>query len=454
MDIKGLVQKQNEYFRTGETRTTAFRLAQLKKLYNAVKENEAEIAQAMKMDMNKAPSEVYMTETGLVLEELRYHMKNISRWNKRKRVSTPLAQFAAKSFTAPEPYGTALIMSPWNYPIQLCLEPLIGAISAGCTAIVKPSAYAENSSKIIGKILGETFDEKYIAVVQGGRSENSQLLEQAFDYIFFTGSPAVGHMVMESAAKHLTPITLELGGKSPVIVDASANIKLAARRIAFGKVLNGGQTCVEPDYLLIQKTVKDKFVEEFRNALHEFFPDGDMSDMNVIINEKHYQRVKRLLDSGTAVVGGNYDDSRRFIAPTLLDDVEIDSPVMQEEIFGPILPMIPFDKVEECVDYIADNPKPLALYLFTNQKEVEDKILNSCSFGGGCINDTIIHLATSKMGFGGVGASGMGDYHGKKSFDTFTHYRSIVKKANWLDLPVRYRPYSIARDKLLRLFLH
>lgn len=454
MEINQLVKLQKEYFRTGETRSTGFRVAQLKKLYAAVKANEAEIARAMKLDMNKAPEEVYMTETGLVLDELRYHIKHLPKWNKRKYVSTPLAQFAARSFVSPEPYGTALIMSPWNYPILLCLEPLIGAISAGCTAIVKPSAYAEHSSNVIGKIIEETFDAQYIAVVQGGRQANSQLLEQAFDYIFFTGSPVVGQLVMESAAKHLTPMTLELGGKSPVIVTADADIRLAAKRIAFGKVLNGGQTCVAPDYLLIHSQVKEQFVTAFQEALNEFFPGGETQDMNVIINEKHYQRVKGLMDSGTVVAGGETDDQRRFIAPTLLDEVSFTSPIMQEEIFGPILPMITVDELDQCIDYIVSRPKPLALYLFTNNREVEERVLNACSFGGGCINDTMIHLATSKMGFGGVGASGMGEYHGKKSFDTFTHYRSIVKKANWIDLPVRYRPYSEAREKLMKIFLH
>jgi aldehyde dehydrogenase (NAD+) len=425
----------------------------LRKLQSAIRSNENLFCEAMKKDMNKCPSEVYMTEIGMVLEELSFHIRHLSSWLRDKKVHTPIAQFPAKSFISPEPYGVALIMSPWNYPIQLCLLPLIGAISAGCTAVVKPSAYAPATSHEIAHVLGRIFSEEYIAVVEGGRDKNTALLEERFDYIFFTGSPEVGRLVMESAAKHLTPITLELGGKSPVIVDKTANLKVAARRIAFGKVLNAGQTCVEPDYLFIHRDVKDEFIKHYKSALQEFFPDGTMTDMNTIINEKHFERVVGLLGSGKIVLGGKTDQEKRFVEPTLLDEVSIDSPIMQQEIFGPILPMISFTQIQECTDYIIKNPKPLALYLFTNDSSVENYVLSKCSFGGGCINDTIIHLATSHMGFGGVGGSGMGNYHGKGSFDTFTHYRSIVKKATWLDIPIRYRPYSKIKDKLLRIFL-
>ncbi len=453
MIFHSLVEKQRNYFCEGNTKGFEFRLAMLLKLQTAIKTNESVLNDAMKIDMNKCPAEVYMTEIGMVLEELSFHIRYLHRWMVNKRVPTPIAQFPAKSFISPEPYGTALIMSPWNYPIQLCLLPLIGAISAGCTAVVKPSAYAPATSKAIAQILRKMFPEEYIAVVEGGREQNAALLEERFDYIFFTGSPAVGRLVMESAAKHLTPITLELGGKSPVIVDKTANLKVAARRIAFGKVLNAGQTCVEPDYLFIHRDVKDEFIKWYQSALQEFFPDGNMEDMNTIINDKHFKRVAGLLDSGRTVIGGKTDEKRRFIEPTLIDEVSVDSPIMQEEIFGPVLPMISFTHIHECTDYIANNPKPLALYLFTEDSYVERHVLDTCSFGGGCINDTIIHLANSHMGFGGVGGSGMGSYHGKRSFDTFTHYRSIVKKATWLDIPIRYRPYSKTKDKLLRIFL-
>lgn len=319
---------------------------------------------------------------------------------------------------------------------------------------MKPSAYAPATSRALAQIITDTFDEEYIAVVEGGRKENAALLEQKFDYIFFTGSVTVGHVVMEAAARHLTPMTLELGGKSPVIIDKSANIKVAARRVLFGKTLNAGQTCVEPDYLMIHEEVKDVFIQEYKAAMKEFFPTGDYSDLNVIISEKHFQRVSGLLKSGEIIIGGRTDPERRFIEPTLLDHVAIDSPIMQEEIFGPILPMLTFTVIDECVDYIRSGEKPLALYLFTTDRQQEKYVLDHCSFGGGCINDTIIHLATSHMGFGGVGSSGMGSYHGKLSFDTFTHYRSMVEKANWLDLTIRYRPYQIWKTKLLHIFLH
>lgn len=453
MNFHSLVEKQRIYFEQGNTRKLEFRISMLRKLQNGIKSNESLFNEAMKNDMNKCPTEVYMTEIGMVLEELSFHIRHLNRWLRNKKVRTPIAQFPAKSFISPEPYGVALIMSPWNYPIQLCLLPLIGAISAGCTAVVKPSAYAPATSRAIAHVLKTIFSEEYIAVVEGGREQNTALLEERFDYIFFTGSPEVGRLVMESAAKHLTPITLELGGKSPVIVDNTANLKIAARRIAFGKVLNAGQTCVEPDYLFIHRDVKDNFINYYKSALQEFFPDGTMTDMNTIINEKHFERVVGLLESGKVVLGGKTNREKKFVEPTLLDDVSLDSPVMKQEIFGPILPMILFSHIHECTDYILKNPKPLALYLFTNDSSVEKHVLNKCSFGGGCINDTIIHLANSHMGFGGVGDSGMGSYHGKGSFDTFTHYRSIVKKATWLDIPIRYRPYSKMKDKLLRIFL-
>lgn len=454
MDFDELVGKQRTYFRSGATRSRTFRLSMLRNLQAAIKNNEELINTAMRQDLNKCADEVYMTETGLVLDELNYHIRHVAGWMKERTVRTPLVQFPSRSFVSPEPYGVTLVMSPWNYPVQLCLDPLIGAISAGCTAVVKPSAYTPATSAALARILGGAFPPEYIAVVEGGREQNAALLEQEFDYIFFTGSPSVGRLVMEKAAKHLTPVTLELGGKSPVIVDGTADIPVAARRIAFGKVLNAGQTCVEPDYLFIHESVKDRFIAEYKKVLGEFFPGGDMSTMNVIVNGKHFDRVKALLGSGTVVAGGQTDETRRFIAPTLLDNVSPDSPIMQEEIFGPILPMITYTDVEMCIRYIVGHPRPLALYLFTSDRRTEKRVLETCSFGGGCINDTIIHIATSEMPFGGVGASGMGSYHGKKSFDTFTHYRSIVKKATWFDLPVRYRPYTSLKRRLLRLFLN
>ena len=352
MDIQELVRAQRAYFLSGATRPYAFRMERLKKLQRALQTNEKLLEQAMYQDFRKAPMEVYMCETGMVLEEVRFHLKHLKGWMRERAVPTPLAQFHAKSFVSPEPYGVALIISPWNYPVQLCLSPLVGAISGGNCAIVKPSAYAPATSAAIAKLIAETFDPRYIAAVEGGRAENSALLSQRFDTIFFTGSVAVGKVVMEAAAKNLTPVTLELGGKSPVIVDKTADVKLAARRIAFGKVLNAGQTCVEPDYLLIEKSVKPAFIEAYRQALHEFFPDGSMDEMPVIVSEKHFARVTALLEGQTAVVGGEFDEKTRFVAPTLLDGVSPDSPVMQEEIFGPILPMLEFSRLDEAIDFI------------------------------------------------------------------------------------------------------
>lgn len=445
-----LIARQREYFESGATRPLPFRMEALRRLQKALRDNEDLIDSAMRADLNKSPFETYMTETGMVLGEIRFHLKYLHRWVRTKAVRTPITQFHAKSFIVPEPRGVTLIMSPWNYPLQLCLVPLVGAISAGCCAVVKPSAYAPAVSGAIAKILGSIFPPEYIAVVEGGREQNSALLEEAFDYIFFTGSVEVGKTVMEAAAKHLTPVTLELGGKSPAIVDETANLKLAARRIAFGKVLNAGQTCVEPDYLLIHESAKERFLEEYEKTLGEFFPDGDMSELPTIISEKHFQRVSRLLKDGKAVIGGGFDEFRRFIEPTVLTDVAPDSPIMQEEIFGPILPLLTYASLDECIRFIRSRPKPLALYLFTESKSAEKKILDTCSFGGGCVNDTIIHLANPRMGFGGVGHSGMGSYHGKLSFDTFTHYRSVVRKSTWIDLPMRYHPYTEKKFSMVR----
>lgn len=448
--VSAILASQREFFASGGTRTYEFRRAMLGKLAGAVRENESALAEALAEDLHKHPTESYMCETGFVLDEIRFHLRHLRGWMRERRRATPLAQFPSRSFVSPEPYGVALIMSPWNYPVQLCLEPLIGAISAGNCAVLKPSAYAPATSRALARLIGEAFPREYIAVVEGGRAENAALLEQRFDYIFFTGSVAVGKTVMAAAAKNLTPVTLELGGKSPVIVDHTADLKLAARRIMFGKVVNAGQTCVAPDYALVERGVRDALVEEMRAALAEFFPGGDYSGMARIISDKHYARAKALLEGQTAAIGGGTDDALRFIEPTVLIDAAPDSPVMREEIFAPILPVLAWDSLDEAIDFVRRREKPLALYLFTADKRTERRVLDACSFGGGCINDTIIHLATPRMGFGGVGASGMGQYHGKKSFDTFSHERSIVKKAQWLDLPVRYLPYTKQKDAIIR----
>ena len=453
MDIHEIVESEKHFFRTGVTRGVDFRIDMLKKFRKAIIENDELISAALKADLNKQPFESYMCETGLLLEEINFHIKRLKKWSKIRRVKSGIGQLPGKSYVCPEPYGVVLIMAPWNYPVQLCLMPLVGAISAGNCAVVKPSAYAPESSRVISKLIESAFPTGFVTAVEGGRDANKALLDEPFDYIFFTGSVAVGKTVMEAAAKRLTPVTLELGGKSPIIVDETANLPLAARRIAFGKVLNAGQTCVAPDYLMIEKSVEAPFIEEYKKALASFFPDGDMSGMVRIINDKHFERVCNILDnSGNVVIGGARDAETRFIEPAVLTDVPIDSPAMQQEIFGPVLPVLPYEKLDDCIDFIRSRPKPLALYIFSENKMNQEKVLNSCSFGGGCINDTVIHLASSHMSFGGVGESGMGSYHGKKSFDTFTHYRSVLKQGK-LDVKLRYFPYKSGKEKITRMIL-
>lgn len=453
MDIHEIVESEKHFFRTGVTRGVDFRIDMLKKFRKAIIENDELISAALKADLNKQPFESYMCETGLLLEEINFHIKRLKKWSKTRRVKSGIGQLPGKSYVCPEPYGVVLIMAPWNYPVQLCLLPLVGAISAGNCAVVKPSAYAPESSRVISKLIESAFPTGFVTAVEGGRDANKALLDEPFDYIFFTGSVAVGKTVMEAAAKRLTPVTLELGGKSPIIVDETANLPLAARRIAFGKVLNAGQTCVAPDYLMIEKSVEAPFIEEYKKALADFFPDGDMSGMVRIINDKHFERVCNILDnSGNVVIGGARDAETRFIEPAVLTGVPVDSPAMQQEIFGPVLPVLPYEKLDDCIDFIRSRPKPLALYIFSENKMNQEKVLNSCSFGGGCINDTVIHLASSHMSFGGVGESGMGSYHGKKSFDTFTHYRSVLKQGK-LDVKLRYFPYKSGKEKVTRMIL-
>ena len=453
MDIHEIVESEKHFFRTGVTRGVDFRIDMLKKFRKAIIENDELISAALKADLNKQPFESYMCETGLLLEEINFHIKRLKKWSKTRRVKSGIGQLPGKSYVCPEPYGVVLIMAPWNYPVQLCLMPLVGAISAGNCAVVKPSAYAPESSRVISKLIESAFPTGFVTAVEGGRDANKALLDEPFDYIFFTGSVAVGKTVMEAAAKRLTPVTLELGGKSPIIVDETANLPLAARRIAFGKVLNAGQTCVAPDYLMIEKSVEAPFIEEYKKALASFFPEGDMSGMVRIINDKHFERVCNILDnSGSIAIGGARDAETRFIEPAVLTGVPVDSPAMQQEIFGPVLPVLPYEKLDNCIDFIRSRPKPLALYIFSENKMNQEKVLNSCSFGGGCINDTVIHLASSHMSFGGVGESGMGSYHGKKSFDTFTHYRSVLKQGK-LDVKLRYFPYKSGKEKIIRMIL-
>ena len=454
-EINGLVAKQRKYFQTGTTLPVSTRITALRGLYDTISRYENEIHDALKKDLGKSGFESYMCETGLVLDEISYMLKHIRRFAREKRVRTPLAQFHSRSFKKPSPYGVTLIMSPWNYPFMLTLSPLADALAAGNTAVVKPSAYSPYTSEIIMKILSQCFDPQYVAVVTGGRAENTCLLREHFDYIFFTGSQAVGKEVMRNAAEHLTPVTLELGGKSPCIVDQSANIRLAARRIVFGKYLNCGQTCVAPDYIYCHRSVKDALVKEIKQQIQIQYGREPLHnpDYGKIINEKHFDRILGLIEERKTVHGGNSDRKALRIEPTVLDNVTFSDPVMQEEIFGPVMPILVFDSLEEVIDRINTMPHPLALYFFTSDKAAAKEITSRCGFGGGCINDTIIHLATTEMGFGGFGESGMGAYHGKTGFDTFSHYKSIVDKKTWLDLPMRYQPYRKMHEKMVRFFL-
>lgn len=454
-EIKELVLLQRKHFRTGATLPVEARLKALLKLKACILKYEDEIHAALKKDLGKSDVESYMCETGMTLSELSYMIKHIFSFTKEKRVRTPLAQFHARSYKKPSPYGVVLIMSPWNYPFMLTMEPLIDAIAAGNTAIVKPSAYSPYTSDMIKKIIEECFDKEYVSVVTGGREENTCLLGEHFDYIFFTGSQSVGREVMRKAAESLTPVTLELGGKSPCIVDKTANIKLAAKRIVFGKYLNCGQTCVAPDYIYCDRTVKDKLVAAIKQQIKKQFGAHPLDNKNYgkIINEKHFNRLLGLRDEAKIVCGGNFDRQTLRIEPTVMDKVTFSDAVMHEEIFGPILPVLVYDSLNEVITNINSMPHPLALYLFTSNKDTVKKVTSLCGFGGGCVNDTIIHLATSEMGFGGFGESGMGAYHGKTGFDTFSHDKSIVDKKTWLDLPMRYQPYRKIYNRLIHIFL-
>lgn len=453
MDYHKLLEQQRAFFSQGGTFGVAARKIALQKLRTSILAHEQDILAALHADLHKSDFEGYMTEIGIVLDELRYLLKHMGTWSKNQRVKTPLVQFPAKSFMVPEPFGVVLIMAPWNYPFQLCMAPLIGAVSAGNTVVLKPSAYAPATSRVVANIISDAFDKGHVAVVQGGRKENEALLEQRFDYIFFTGSVEVGRIVMEKASKHLTPVSLELGGKSPAIVDSTADIALAAKRIAFGKFLNAGQTCIAPDYVLVDRQVKDSLIACLKQEIGKFFPLEDYSKLPSIINKKHFHRLMNLMQEGQILFGGTGDEETLHIAPTVIDGITFDCAIMQEEIFGPILPIIAFTSIDEAIGLIQSRAKPLALYVFTTDKQTERRFTSQVSFGGGCINDTIIHMATSHMGFGGIGESGMGSYHGKASFDTFTHYKGMVKKSNRIDLPFRYHPYTDFKHMLVRKFL-
>ena len=446
--INTILASQKQYFNTGATLSVDFRKEQLHKLAQALEQFEKPLADALWTDLHKSFQEAYLTEIGLVKAEIREHLKGLGRWLRCKRVHTPLTLFPSSSFVVKEPLGCALIVSPWNYPVQLLLNPLVGAISAGCTAVLKPSPYVPNVSTVLEQMIKSVFNEKYVAVVQGNREVNKILFSSRFDMIFFTGSPALGRKVMVAAAENLTPVVLELGGKSPCIIDSTANIKLAARRVAWGKTLNAGQTCIAPDYILIHEDVKEAFIKEFATQM-EYLHGKDIKESGHfvrLVTDKAFERVTGYLKDGNIVYGGRTDSKERFIEPTLLDNVKPDAPVMTDEIFGPIFPMITIYKKDgqfkdQVTAFIKQREKPLAFYYFGCAADGWDLIRHTSS-GGGCINDTIMHIANGNVPFGGVGNSGMGHYHGKLSFDAFTHERSIVKAPTWIDLPFRYMPYK------------
>lgn len=454
-EIEELINKQRDYFKKGNTLDYKYRKKKLKQLKQVIKENELELLEALKKDLGKSYNEGYMCEVGLVYDEINYLVKHIKKFSKPKRVRTPLAQAISKSFTLPSPYGVVLIMSPWNYPFLLSFDPLVEAFSAGNTIVFKPSRYSKNTNLVMKKILESVFTSNEVITILGGREENEIVLEQKVDYIFFTGGKKVGKLVYEKASEKMIPVTLELGGKSPCIVDSTAKIKLAAKRIVFGKLLNVGQTCVAPDYIFCEESIKDEFISELKKQIILQYGNNpiDNESFGKIITEHHFDRITSYIDEKKVVYGGKSNRELLKIEPTILDNVSFDDPVMKEEIFGPIFPIVTFKDIDFVIDYVNKGEEPLALYYFSTNKKNINKVLTMLKFGGGCINDTIIHLATSHMSFGGVGASGIGSYHGKKGYETFTHYKSIVDKKNIIDLPMRYQPYKKIYEKIIRMVM-
>lgn len=444
MISRTVVQRQKEFFRLGWTRSTAFRRRQLTRLEEWIDSHEKDIYKALKMDLGKSETEAYMTEIGVVRSEIACMKKHLKAWSKPEMKAPSIAQFPARTFICKEPYGSVLIMAPWNYPFQLSMVPLVAALAAGNCVTLKPSAYAPHTSLLLRMMADALFPPKYVAVVEGSRQENEKLLEQPFDYIFFTGSPQVGQHVMRKAADHLTPVSLELGGKSPCIVDETADIRLAARRIIWGKLVNAGQTCVAPDYVLVHRSVKEKLVQQMIIQIHKMYGKDPLKseDYPKIVNHKHFDRLRGLMEQGTIAHGGAYDKQTLKIEPTIFTDLSWDAPVMQEEIFGPLLPVLTFYDLDEVVRMLRPLPTPLALYYFTKKKKRARKILKELPSGGGCINDTVIHLVSHRLPFGGKGRSGMGAYHGKYGFDTFTHQRSFIDRGRWPDVSLRYPPFK------------
>ena len=453
-DIQKVVASQWEYFLTQATKDINFRLENLHKLKKAILKYENRLNDALKKDLNKSPFEAYSTEIGFVLEEISYHLRHLKKWAKPVKVRTDLVNFYSRSYILNEPYGVVLIMSPWNYPFQLMFDPLVGAISAGNCVVLKPAHYSERTTETVIEMISETFDPRYVSIFEGGRETIQQMLDIRYDYIFFTGSPYLGKIVMEKAAKFLTPVSLELGGKSPCIVEEDADLDVAARRITFGKLLNAGQTCLAPDYFLVHTKIKTKLIEKIKQCItNSYGEDPQRSpDYGRIINQAQFVKLAGLIKTGHVVFGGRTDEQDRYIAPTILDNVKPEDPIMQDEIFGPIFPVMEFNNLDEVAAFINKREKPLAFYFFTSSRKKEERLLSMTTSGGGCINDTIVHLTNPKMPFGGVGNSGMGAYHGKYSFDTFSHHRSILAKSTWLDIGLRYPPYKNKLQLVKKIF--
>lgn len=451
-DIKKIIVEQRDFFKTNITLDIDYRLNSLIKLKNIIEERESDISTALKSDLGKSELEAYSTEIGIVLSEIGFVIKNLKKWAAPKKVKTPITAFKSSSYIYAEPYGNTLIIAPWNYPFQLSIAPLIGSIAAGNTAIIKPSSTSKETNKVIEELINNNFPSSYIHVITGEKSK--LLLDEEFDYIFYTGSVPVGKKVMASAAKYLTPVTLELGGKSPCIVDDEGDLELFAKRIIWGKFLNAGQTCVAPDYLLVQKNVKDNLVKYLITYIEKYYGSNplDSKDYGRIVSERHFNRLVKLLDGGNVIYGGEYNSKELYISPTLLDNVSWDDPIMGEEIFGPLFPILEYTSLDEAIEMVNSHPKPLALYFFSNNKVKVEKVIKCTSYGGGCINDTIMHLSNPYLPFGGVGNSGMGSYHGKGSFDIFTHYKSILKRSNAFDPELRYPPYG-NKIKSIKKFL-
>ncbi|TKC19296.1 aldehyde dehydrogenase [Robertmurraya kyonggiensis] len=448
-----LVEKQRDFFHTDQTKEISFRIQALETLRKAIKNGEQELIESLKQDLNKSEFDAYSTEIGIVLEEIRFTLKHLSKWAKPRRVKTPVTHIGSKSYIFPEPYGVTLIIAPWNYPFQLAIAPLIGAIAAGNCAVLKPSELTPKTSNLMAKLLKENFPEEFITVIEGGVETSEALLKEKFDYIFFTGSVPVGKIIMEAASKHLTPVTLELGGKSPCIVHEDANIRIAAKRIAWGKFMNAGQTCIAPDYLFVHQNIKDEFLSQLKATVAELYGDSPLENENFtkIVSERHFNRLQSFLNNGTVFVGGGSLPEQLKIEPTVLTDISWDDAVMEDEIFGPILPVLEYNNMGEIIDEINKHPKPLALYLFTESELVQSSVLNRVSFGGGCINDTVYHITSPYLPFGGVGSSGTGAYHGKGSFDTFSHEKSVLKQTTLFDIPLRYPNFKDGL-KYIKLF--